>query len=143
LALAGEGPEREALGKLAGSLGVELRFLGYVEEPASLYPAFDCLVLPSRSGEGSPGVVKEAAAAGVPVVATDVGGTGEILRDGAEALLVPPGDAEALARALNLALSDHAAAATRVAAALERVRSFSMDRMAEAHRALYDDLLRG
>jgi glycosyltransferase involved in cell wall biosynthesis len=63
---AGEGPLRGELTALASELGVEARFAGYLDEPAPLYCALDLCVQASDSGEGSPGAIKEAAAAGHP-----------------------------------------------------------------------------
>jgi glycosyltransferase involved in cell wall biosynthesis len=143
LVLAGDGPLGEGLGRQAAELGIDARFLGYVDEPAQLYPALDVLAMPSLSGEGSPGAIKEAAAAGVPVVATAVSGTEEILRDGTEALLVPPGDSERLEESLHRLLTDPSLARALVDAARERVREFSMDRMARAHVELYGTLSEG
>ena len=137
LIILGEGPLRDDLGKEAAARGLRARFLGYVEEPAPLYPALDLLVLPSLSGEGSPGAIKEAAAAGVPVVTTDVGGAGEIFRNEKEALVVPAGDAEALGRAVYKMLTERALAEGLAASARERVKLFGIEAMAEAYMALY------
>ena len=142
LVLVGDGPLKDKLAKEAAAHGLHVQFLGYVAEPAPLYPAMDVLVLPSLSGEGSPGAIKEAAAAGVPVVTTDVGGAGEIFRNGTEALVVPGGDAEALGRAVSRMLLEPALAESLAAAARERVKLFSIEAMAEAHMALYRSLIR-
>lgn len=139
--LAGEGEWRDRLAEEGREQGMNLHFLGYVEEPAELYPALDVLALPSLSGEGSPGVIKEAAAAGLPVVATEVSGTSEILRDEQEALIVPPGAVEPLAVALGRLLDDPVLARRLSQAAKERIQGFSMDRMARAHCELYEHLL--
>jgi len=141
LVLAGEGELRDRLAREGHDRQVKVRFLGYVQEPAELYPALDVLALPSLSGEGSPGVIKEAAAAGLPVVATDVSGTSEILRDGLEALLVPPGAPEPLAGALGRLLADPALAGRLSQAARLRIQAFGMDHMAQAHHDLYGRLL--
>lgn len=137
IVLAGEGSLREELEDRARRSGWPVRFLGYVEDLSPVYAAMDCLVLPSLSGEGSPGAIKEAAAAGVPVVATDVGGAGEILRQEWEALLVAPGDAEGLGGALLRILSDGALAKRLADQARTRVEAFTMERMAGAHARLY------
>jgi len=135
--LAGEGPLRQELQEHAEGRRLPVRFLGHLEDLRDFYASLDLLVLPSLSGEGSPGAVKEAAAAGVPVVATRSGGTGEVLREGREALLVPPGDAGALAEAVRRLLADRHLACRLAAQARERSRDFGMDRMAQAYLQLY------
>jgi glycosyltransferase involved in cell wall biosynthesis len=121
LAIAGEGPLAGELGARAGAVGVPVRFLGRRADVPALMAAADVVVVPSR-WEGQPLVVQEALRAGRPVVASRVGGipglTGE---DGA--LLVPPGDATALAGAVLTVLDDRAAAARLGAAATERARA--------------------
>ncbi|MEJ2422649.1 MAG: glycosyltransferase [Acidobacteriota bacterium] len=140
--IVGDGPLRSDLENAAAGLSIPVIFTGSVPDPASIFPALDVLALPSVSGEGSPAVIKEAAAAGVPVAAADVGGTAEILRHGREALLVPPGDPEALARALILLSSDPALARRLSESARDRVKAFSLGTMAEATWSLYIDLLK-
>jgi glycosyltransferase involved in cell wall biosynthesis len=81
----------------------------------------DLLVIPSFS-EGTPLVVLEGAAAGVPVVATTVGGIPEQVSDGIEGLLVPPGDDRALADACRRILADRTFGARLAAAAADRLR---------------------
>lgn len=138
--LAGEGPLRGEIEKEALRRGLPVRFLGPLADLRDFYASLDLFVLPSLSGEGSPGVVKEAAAAGVPVVATTVGGTGEVLRDGREALLVAPGDPQALGRAALRLLTDRELASRLAEAARGRAGAFGMDRMASAYLDLYGRL---
>ncbi len=140
LYLAGDGPLGPALQAQGLEMGVPVHLLGYLQTPGDLYAALDVLVLPSLSGEGSPGVIKEAAACCVPVVATDVSGTREILRDGVESLLVPPGEPAALSAAVGRVLSEPGLAQRLVEAAHFRVRDFTMERMSQAHLALYREL---
>lgn len=101
LALVGDGPLQEPLRELARELGVEQRchFLGYTDEVGPLYRAFDVAVL-SSANEGTPVTLIEALAAGVPAVATDVGGVGDVVEDGETGLLVAPGAPAELAAAL-------------------------------------------
>ncbi|GGF43646.1 hypothetical protein GCM10011519_16880 [Marmoricola endophyticus] len=99
--IAGEGPQREALEALAARLGVSerLTFLGLRHDVPDLMAAADALVLSSRY-EGTPNVVLEALAMGLPVIASDVGACRELL-EGTEGEVVPPGDAAALAAAIG------------------------------------------
>jgi glycosyltransferase involved in cell wall biosynthesis len=101
LALAGRGPLQQALEQLAIDLGVggRVRFLGFRRDIAELLSASDAFVLASMS-EGLPNSVMEAMAAGKAVIATDVGGVGELVRHGLSGRLVPRGDAAALAAAM-------------------------------------------
>jgi glycosyltransferase involved in cell wall biosynthesis len=101
LCIAGDGPDHGLLLALAASLGIENRvhLLGNIDNPAALYRAADVLVMPSRM-EAFGLVAIEAAYFSLPVVATAVGGVGEVVQDGATGLLVPTEDLEALARAI-------------------------------------------
>lgn len=98
--IAGSGPERETLERCAIDCGVAHRvhFVGHVDRVETVLPAFDVFCLPSHA-EGFPRSVIEAQAARLPVVATDVGALSEALCPEASRI-VPPGDPEALARAL-------------------------------------------
>ncbi|GAA2751617.1 glycosyltransferase [Kitasatospora cinereorecta] len=98
LALAGEGPLRSTL-EAADTTG-RAHFLGRLADPAPLYRAADALLLTSDS-EGVPGVLIEAALAALPTVATDVGWVSDVVRDGLTGTLVPPGDPDRLAAALD------------------------------------------
>lgn len=108
----GDGPLRRDLEERARSLGVAERvvFAGAREDVPSLLALMSAFVLSSES-EGSPNAVMEAMAAGVPVVATDVGGVASVVGDSGAAALVPAGDADALARGVLRVLSDQSAAA--------------------------------
>jgi glycosyltransferase involved in cell wall biosynthesis len=108
----------------AEGLGVSDRvvFAGYRDDVAGLLAGCDVFCLPSFA-EGLPLVVLEAMAQGKPVVATSVGGTPELVRDGETGLLVPPGDVEALQRALALLLGDGPLARRLGEAGRERVRT--------------------
>lgn len=107
LRIAGEGLCRPALEAQVDALGIRQRvtFLGHRDDVADVLAGADVFVLPSRS-EALPNSVMEAMAAGLPVVASAVGGIPELVRDGRTGRLVPPGDAGALADAL-LDLLDH------------------------------------
>ena len=96
--LFGDGPERSRLQRRINAAGLSQSFIlsGFRADLDHFLPHFDLLVLPSHT-EGLPNVVLEAFAAGVPVVATAVGGTPEVIEDGVSGYLVPPGDAERMA----------------------------------------------
>jgi glycosyltransferase involved in cell wall biosynthesis len=98
LCLVGDGPDRPQLERRAHELGVikDTLFLGYQEEVAPFYAAFDALILPSGN-EGTPVSAIEALAAGRPVVATSVGGVPDVVRDGEDGYLVEAGATDELA----------------------------------------------
>ncbi|HEX6629040.1 MAG TPA: glycosyltransferase family 4 protein [Gemmatimonadaceae bacterium] len=107
IVLIGDGPERRKLEARVRAAGLESNvvFTGFRNDVDRLLPSADILVQSSYT-EGLPNVVLEACAAGVPVVATDVGGTSEIIDDVVNGFLVPPADPAALAgRVINLARS--------------------------------------
>jgi glycosyltransferase involved in cell wall biosynthesis len=109
LAVAGDGPDREALERRAHELGLDgrVRFLGAVprDRVLRLFRAADASLL-SSSWENLPHTVLEALAVGSPVISTAVGGVPEVVRDGENGLLVPPGDAGALAEAIRRFFGD-------------------------------------
>jgi glycosyltransferase involved in cell wall biosynthesis len=107
LVIVGDGPEREALEAAAAALGLSDRviFTGQVNNVEVYFGAADVLVNPSHS-EGSPYVLLEAMAAGLPIVATAVGGVPEMVENNETALLVPDNDPQAMADAIACLLSD-------------------------------------
>jgi len=141
LLLVGEGPERPALGALARRLGVcdRVHFAGRRErgEVAALLHLAQVFVLPSYY-EGFGLALLEAQAAGLAVVATDVGGVREVLAGGRTGLLVPLGDPEALAEAVGRVLTDRALAGRLAREGRQRVvQEFPVERMVERYRAVY------
>ncbi len=107
LVIVGDGPEREPLEAVAASLGLSDRvvFTGQVNNVQVYFAAADVLVNPSHS-EGSPYVLLEAMAAGLPIVATAVGGVSEMVENNETALLVPASDPQAMADAIARLLND-------------------------------------
>lgn len=143
LVLVGAGEQRVALGALAEQLGIAGRttFLGWRADVPRLLQALDLYVQPSLS-EGLPMALLEASAAGLPIVATAVGGVPEIVMDGQTGLLVAPQDPEAMAEALVRLLSDPNLASTLSTNARDRARrEFSAEAMAAKYMALYEELL--
>ncbi|HYJ33340.1 MAG TPA: glycosyltransferase [Candidatus Binatia bacterium] len=140
--IAGEGGLREALLAEHRSLGLgeRVRFLGFREDVVPLLRAADLFVLSSYL-EGLGTSVLDAMAAGLPVVATAVGGVPEIVEDRGTGLLVPPRDPGALAAAMAGLAGDPALRAAMGGRGRERARAFSADRTAASTRALYEELL--
>ncbi len=135
----GDGSCREELLTLTRDLGVSarFRFLGHREDVAALLSEAHLFVLPSRS-EAFPNAVTEAMAAGLPVVATAVGGIPELVTDGQTGRLVPTGDPMALARALLELLDQPMRAAEFGRAGRHRIEQiYSFDRMVDAFSTLY------
>jgi len=139
--IVGEGPERAALEAEAGRLGVadgRVLFTGFRDDVPAVLAALDILVLPSTDAEVLPLVVMEALAAGRPVVATSVGGVPEMIEDGVSGLLVPPGDADALAAALRRLTGDATLRARLAGAGRECVeRRFTLARMVSETERVY------
>ena len=121
-AILGEGPERPDLLARAATRGVDLRLPGYLPDPYPTMAAFDVAVLPSRA-EGMPLVVLEAMMLGVPVVATAVAGTPEVIETERSGILVPARDPRALAAALGRLLAAPDLRVRLGAAGAERARA--------------------
>jgi sugar transferase (PEP-CTERM/EpsH1 system associated) len=142
LTLVGDGPERSAISEHVARLDLDraVTFAGERADVAPLLAAFDVFALASRS-EGISLTLLEAASAGLPVVATRVGGNEEVVIEGKTGFLVPPGDPAALADALD-SVAERPDRATLGAAGRARVeRRFSVERMARAYGDLYAEVL--
>jgi glycosyltransferase involved in cell wall biosynthesis len=134
---------RQTLIDQAARMGLQdkLHLIGYRSDVPALLSETAVSVQPSHS-EGLSNTLLESMAAGVPVVATRVGGTPEVIEDGATGLLVPPSDPQALAACVRRLLTDRDLAARLGAAGYHSVRErFAMDRMVSATEGLYIDLL--
>jgi glycosyltransferase involved in cell wall biosynthesis len=137
--LVGEGPEREHLERVARDRGLRaVRFAGNRPDVPALLAASDLFVLPSL-WEGLPMALLEGMASGLPVVATDVAGSRQVVVPGESGVLVPPGDAPALASAINALLDDDGQRSRLAQGARQRVKAeFSSARQAERHAAAYE-----
>lgn len=145
LLVVGDGPDRARLERAVADLGLAGRvaLAGHRADVEALFGLADIAVMASRH-ESSPNVILEAWAAGRPVVATRVGGVPELVRDGADGLLVPPGDPPALAAALRALLADPALARRLGEAGRARVYAdYTAAAMARRVGALYERLLAG
>jgi phosphatidylinositol alpha-mannosyltransferase len=141
--IASDGPETEALQqRVAGDARIE--WLGRIseEEKASRMRGADVFCAPSLHGESFGVVLLEAMAAETAVVASDLPGYANVARGGRDALLVPTGDAPALAAALTSVLGDARLRSRLVASGEERAREFSMEHLAEVYLELYERVLR-
>jgi glycosyltransferase involved in cell wall biosynthesis len=132
LTVVGDGPDREALERLATERGLDGRvhFLGARPrgDVLRLFRAADAVLL-SSAWENFPHAVVEALAVGTPVIATAVGGVPEAVHDGENGLLVPPGDAGALARAIRCVVDDESLRARLTAAAAPSVEAYASERI--------------
>lgn len=142
-AIAGEGPVRPALETTIQQLGLceQVALLGDVQDVPAFLAGLDVAVSSSDS-EGSPNAVIEYMAAGKAIVATSTGGTIELIRHEREGLLVSPGDAPGLARAIVRLLDDHSLAEALGCAAQEEVRRYSFPRTARRYERFYQQLVR-
>lgn len=145
LLLVGDGPELESLRGLAARLGLAQRvhFAGYQARPEHFLHLMDIFALTSRL-EGMPLAILEAWAAGLPVIASRVGGVPAIVREGETGVLFDPGDEAALSQAISRLLSDPSEARRLGEAGRAYVRSrFDLRVMALSYEEHYRELLRG
>jgi len=141
LLLIGAGPMKDELQQMARELGLaaHVQFVGYLAQDklAQYLAASDMFALPSLA-EGLPVSILEAMACGTAVVASNVDGTPDIITDGQNGFLVPPGDAAALTARLEQALSDDALRQRLAAAGLQRVRErFCWETVLQEMEAVY------
>ncbi len=142
--IASDGPQTaELLAEHGGDPRIE--WLGRIDdgERAARMRGADVVCAPSIHGESFGVVLLEAMAAGTPVVASDLPGYRTVATDGVDAVLVPPGDAGALAEGLRAVLGDRRLAEALSAAGEARAAELSMDRLAERYLDLFASLLAG
>ncbi|MGY1704507.1 glycosyltransferase family 4 protein [Geodermatophilus sp. SYSU D00697] len=139
----GDGPLRADLQARATAPGLDgaVEFTGYRDDAPTVIAGLDVLVVPSRS-EGSPLVVCEAMAAGVPVVATRVGGLPDLVEDRGSGFLVAPGDDEGIARAVVSLLLDPGTARRMGQRGRELAACWSHARLVDRVAAVYAGLAR-
>ncbi len=141
----GDGELRPALAQEAQQLGAarQVHWLGQRDDVPMLLAGLDLFALPSL-WEGMPNAALEAMAAALPVVATGVDGTREVIEDGVSGLLVPPADAAALAAGIIRLLQDPSLAQRLGQTARERVATqFTLEQTVQKTEALYRSLLLG
>jgi len=139
LVIIGEGEEMQNLQNMANNLDIykTVTFRGYVGDARSLLSNFDIFCMPSRS-EAMPYALLEAGLAGLPVIASEVGGIPEIIESGINGVLVPPGNSEVIFSSLIL-LADDAELRKRLGTNLKFSiqENFSFEKMAKETFALY------
>lgn len=144
LLLAGDGPLRNEMEGIVCSLGIQhrVRFLGVRRDVLQLMNAADAYVM-SSSREGLPNVLLEAHATGLPVVATDVGGNREIVRDGESGFIVPSRNPDALARAMQhlMSMSEHDRLQMGAVGRQHIIENYSMEHVVQQWENLYRELL--
>jgi L-malate glycosyltransferase len=141
--LAGDGEKRQQFEDQVNALGLtqSFLFLGRRNDIAEILACCDIAVLPSKA-EGLPNAVLEYMAAGLPIVASNVGGNSEIIRDGVTGRLIAPQDAPALGEALLGLLRDPGLARGIAESGQAYVRqNFSFERLIEETDLLYSELL--
>ena len=144
-AIAGEGERRADLERLASAapLAGRVHFLGWRHDTAALYAGLDLTILTSDN-EGMPVTIIESMASGVPVVATNVGGIPDLIRDGVNGHLVPPRNPEAVARAaLSILRDPNRRASMAVAARASVVPEYEVDTLVARMDRLYREIVTG
>ncbi len=144
LLLVGDGPERSRISRTVKAAGLteRVRFVGQLSDVSPFYRVADVVAIPSLS-EGSPNVLLEAMAFGVPVVATSVGGIPEIVTHEENALLVPVHSPQAMAEAIDRLLSNPVIAACQATQAQKTVRTdYSPEGRADSLLRIYSDVYR-
>jgi len=145
LVVAGDGPERAALMQLPEEVRRRVSMLGVVQyaDLPRYHAAADVFLAPNTGGESFGVVLAEAMAAGLPVVASDIPGYREVVRNGEEGLLVPPRDPEALAGAISRLLTDQALARRLGDAGSRRAERFRWEVVAAEIEDAYRDAVAG
>jgi glycosyltransferase involved in cell wall biosynthesis len=145
LLIAGDGPLRQPMERLAAELGVseKVRFLGIRKDIPQLMAAADAYVM-SSAWEGLPMVLLEAAASALPIVSTAVGGNREIVHDGVSGFLVPANNSETLAEAMQR--MERLPAESRLSMGLAGqshvARDYSLSSVIDQWETIYESLLR-
>lgn len=142
LEIAGEGPQRNVLERLAAELDLTdaVKFLGWIDDLHAVMAGWSAFVQPSL--EEALGIAAlQAMAAGLPVIATRVGGLPEFVEDRVSGLLVPPDDVDALVEAIGWVLDEPRAAARLAEAGRRRSSQFSEQRFAAEVAAIYREVL--
>jgi glycosyltransferase involved in cell wall biosynthesis len=139
----GDGEQKQELEHLAAGLGLADRFI-FLGRKAGIenYLAAMDLFVSSSLWEGLPTVILESMASGLPVVATDIPGTRDLIQPGVNGWLAPPGNPAALAQKISEALNSAELRASYAAQSRQVVNQFSIENVAEQHAKLYQQLIK-
>ena len=142
LTIAGEGPDRDVLEAQVRDRGLADRvtFLGYLQDPRTIYEQADIFVLASYADPGSLSI-GEARTAGCPIIATAVGGTSEMLEHGGCGRLIPPGDTGRLEAELRALMTDRAARQALGRAARRGCEIFDVARLVPEYASVYREAI--
>jgi len=142
LVMVGDGPDRDEAEREAATLGVaaDVRFLGRLDTVSEILRGSDLFILPSQT-ESFGLAALEAMACGSPCVASNAGGLPEVITDGVDGILEPPGSAEAMGRRAVELLRDPGRHAAMRAAAIAKAATFPSDRVVAEYEALYKEVL--
>lgn len=142
--IAGNGPMKDAITTRIGKLNLSRNVMmtGEIDNVPAFLAGVDVVVLPSLKNEGFPNAVMEAMAAGKAVVATDTGGTGELVVDGLTGLIVRPNDVSGLADRLTTLCADPERVKKMGEAGRRRIEErFTVSQMTSRFESLYEELL--
>lgn len=143
LLMAGDGSLRPPVEEAVRDPAIPLQYLGFQEDVLPVYHGSQAVLVPSLS-EGQGLSALEAMACGLPVIASRVGGLPEVVVEGETGVLIPPGDADALAKTLDAMAAEPDRAWQMGQAGRKRVEArFSLDRMLDRLAALYLDVVQG
>jgi N-acetyl-alpha-D-glucosaminyl L-malate synthase BshA len=142
LVMVGDGPDRDEAEKEAANLGLgaDVRFLGRLDTVANILQGTDLFILPSQT-ESFGLAALEAMACGAPCVASRAGGLPEVILDGVDGILEPPGSAEAMGRRAIEILRDPVKHAAMRQAAIGKAATFSAERVVPMYEALYHEVV--
>lgn len=146
LIFAGKGVMREELEILSSNLGVEknVKFVGFIEDGLKplYYKAADVFVLPSTMSTESFGIVNlEAMACSVPIIASNIGGIPDVVKDGENGLLIQPKDPKALAEAIIHLIENEERREKMGKNGFDKVKKYSWDKIAECTERIYSEML--
>jgi len=138
LLLVGDGPSKKDYIKQTTKLGLSknIKFIGWRKDIPSIMKASDCLLLPSR-GEGLPGIVMEAMASGLPVIASDIPCIPDLIDNGKTGYLCPMNDVKSISARITALIKDKKKAIKMGKAGKKKIELFNWKRLLKDYKELY------